>query len=768
MTIENDHLFLVNDDAKSYKIKYGKIKKDITDDVKEDITAFPEADEDGKQYGRQDGEWTEIVHTPEYTDADVNDLLNTTSNSAGKILGYNGNEYVWVQDQNSGDGGGGSWGGPADKVTYTHPGGSARNVQDRLQDRTSVLDFYDKDVHGNDHTICIQAAVDWVGKNGGGTVYFPAGNYNVKITKKYGHRPLDENDTVKHDPESPDWKLCAVTVPYDNVHLVGAGQGATVIKATDANPTDDACYGIFQVAKTPILNAGEAGHKPVFGGSVRDMTLDNNTMTDTALKGGTLLVRGIQDYTVQNVTIKRSGFYGVSMQKGGFRNVTFQNMILQDITRDGIDMKDNGNKTFGVQFDNITCRRVCKRKVRDSAGEPIESAQACLDVQGYGLQFNNIIIEDIGNEGNCGIRVKQSGKSGARGNPGRRCSINNVYLQTDKKLQAGVLIKAGGVSLSNVKLLAKAEDALVLIEQPNCSLINCYLQNADKGVLLKAAPTVNGDVDPNDYPAGDGGDFTVIQSCVFRNMTTGVDCNRANCNISNNIFDKLSIGIDLTSSTQGDTDGAVVMGNQFTKAVSNDIAYNKNNQQFILNNVNHVSPSIVVENNTTQGPMMTFVAADGDEILKIGRGIGFHGADPKRKQSIGGNVATDLDDVVKDLVKELDEIGLIKNDTINIPGNNQKGVTSIKAGSGISVNQSTGDVTITATGNSGAFDPNGMLKTSGNGIGFYGTSPVSKRETKGRLYGGNLSQTQKTLLDLIKNLEQIGLITNGTTNDPIS
>ena len=67
MTIENIDLLLVNRGSSSHQIKYEKVKTDIAGSV----DATPEAPEDGKQYGRQDGQWTEIVPTPEYTDADV-------------------------------------------------------------------------------------------------------------------------------------------------------------------------------------------------------------------------------------------------------------------------------------------------------------------------------------------------------------------------------------------------------------------------------------------------------------------------------------------------------------------------------------------------------------------------------------------------------------------------------------------------------------------------------------------------------------------------
>ena len=62
MTIENNDVLLVNRGTTSHKIKYETLKTDLLADQ------TPDAPEDGNQYGRQDGAWTEIVHTSPYGD----------------------------------------------------------------------------------------------------------------------------------------------------------------------------------------------------------------------------------------------------------------------------------------------------------------------------------------------------------------------------------------------------------------------------------------------------------------------------------------------------------------------------------------------------------------------------------------------------------------------------------------------------------------------------------------------------------------------------
>ena len=727
MTIENEDRLLVNRGSKSYQIKYEKIKQDIEGD----INAFPEAPEDTKQYGRENGEWTEIVHTPEYTDADVDAhlRLDVGSDSTGKVLGYDGSNYQWVD----------SSGGGSDETTYKHPGGISRTVQDRLQDATSVKDFGAEGDGTKDDTDKINACIDWVGQNGGGTVYFPPGTYMVELKGTKG----DGTNS---------WHQCALKVNYDNVHLVGAGQGATIIKSIatsfqvlddgDPDPSTykDNSYGLIEVIKYPFGNAIDADNPgtPVQGGSVRNMTLDNNISSTDVMSGAVLHLKHTSNYTVENVGVKNSPFYGIGMQNGGFVNVIISNVTLTNITRDGIDLKDNGNISWGTRIDNVTCINVGR-------GSDPGAPYACVDLQGDALQVSNLVCKNLGSGCGAGLRLKQAGKEGKRGDPGWYSSISNVYIEYtgSSKIKHGIQLKARGVSVFGAKVRGQFQYGIA-VEQAGCSLIGCYVQGDrtdDTGTIGCYIEPASGS-NTDEYPDR-GGEYTMIQGCQFRNTWKSIQVLRPNCTIIGNAFFNAGIGIDVNNT---DVTNAVIFGNVFDDSVKNDIEQAQNKTIFMLNNVGNWGPGITVQNaydgGQALGQIMALTAANGEKQIKISQnGVGFYGQNPVQKQEVTGDTGSNVNAVVRDLLIELAQTGLIKNSTTNTP-----------------TPTPTPPPTPTPSPSEN-FDPNGMVKTSPSRIGFYGESPVQRQTVSGNLQ----TNLDDVVRDLIRELAQTGLIIDNTS-----
>ena len=175
MTISNNDVLLVNRGSTSYKIKYENVKNDITGDVDQ----FPEAPQDGNQYARENGAWTQVTNPTTYTDSDVDNHLNINSANAGQVLGWSGADYQW---QEASTGGGA---GDPTTISYTYPGGQQRTLQSRLEDYRSVKDWGAVGDGTTDDTVAVRAAL-----NSKHLIYFPKGTYRITSTLNFANKKI--------------------------------------------------------------------------------------------------------------------------------------------------------------------------------------------------------------------------------------------------------------------------------------------------------------------------------------------------------------------------------------------------------------------------------------------------------------------------------------------------------------------------------------------------------------------------------------------------
>ena len=511
-----------------------------------------------------------------------------------------------------------------------------------MTDYTSVKDFGAVGNGSTDDTDAIQSAIDWVGTNGGGTVYFPPGVYNVHL------------DSQNTSSGSASYQVAALKVPYDNVHLVGAGVGATVIRAQSTT----GAYGIIQILEAPIQN----GVVKITGGSLQKMTIDGR-YTGNAVDGeGRHIVKpqGIKNYLFQDLHLKNSRQYGIGMQNGGFQNVTLRSIIIDSINRDGIDLKDNGGNSFGVKLENITTFNTPRQQDNTVP-------YACIDLQGEGLQLTNIYCTDIGSDGaGAAIRSKQSDEGRVTG--GVECSMTNIFIENSgKELSHGIMIRAGGASITNAKIISttgtKRIDEGMSIEQGRCSIQGCHIKNARIGMHIRKPGGAN---DTAVYPDPDGGAYSVVYGCNFEGIVNDcIDLDTGNVSIQTNVFTDSKNGIVADNNNAGNSD--LMVANNIFKNVSGQKTLFKDgvNALGVFNNINDNKPYIGYRQTSTQNQMVFYEPDNTRALLISNNGIGFFNTEPANQQTVSGDITNNTAAVLRDLIIELAQYGLIKNATTN-------------------------------------------------------------------------------------------------------
>lgn len=131
-------------------------------------------------------------------------------------------------------------------------GAVGRTVHQKLQEYISVKDFGATGDGSTNDTVAIQAAIDAVGANNGGVLWFPPGTYMIA-------RNVGTNDH---------W---GIKVPYSNVTLVG-GQGATLKRFNSDISTYALAYPLL------FLGAPDSNSTPVSMITVDGLLFEGNNV----------------------------------------------------------------------------------------------------------------------------------------------------------------------------------------------------------------------------------------------------------------------------------------------------------------------------------------------------------------------------------------------------------------------------------------------------------------------------------------------------------
>lgn len=371
-----------------------------------------------------------------------------------------------------------------------------------------------------DDTLAINAALDFVGVLGGGTVVLPAGTYRVSNS----------------NPSPAHWEnRRAVYIKYSNVHLMGAGVGATTLVLADG--TDAHVLNIG--------NRGISGEPKIVCNNVRisDMTIDGNRSTQSPPVIGEdhwaginvcnnadtgLVCKGV---ILERLRIHDIQYYGIGFQRNAFEDCAVRNVLIEDVNADGIDCKGDDDKaSTNNVIDNVTVRRYGGgAALNGQAGidlrqgwiatnvdvsEPEVSAQVGLRIQNgesgatprTPTQFKNFRATGASVSGSSGVRIISRWGSATDGicdrwGDGLSCSDPEGRIQNVKSVSC---VSAGFRLWQNATAGVKSDLA---------ALVGCTSRDNNAGVVVDGAGEIN------------------LFSCDFRNNNIGLDIRSGSTNV---------------------------------------------------------------------------------------------------------------------------------------------------------------------------------------------------------------------------------------------
>lgn len=274
----------------------------------------------------------------------------------------------------------------------------------------SMLDDMFGGPTGLDVRVPLQAAIDYVGDNGGGVVFVPAGTWQVSKNPSHSY---------------------AINV-RTGVTLRGEGY-STVIQLA---PSEDATVlNLLGVSKVRIA----------------DLVVDGNRAEQTvgAAAHG-IRLESVSDSAIQGVKVMNANSYGIGMQAGTMTNILLDDLDVQNTGSDGIDIKNHNDDNSGIFIRNIR-----------GEGWAIDgSGDVLLDIRGP-AHLAHIHGKNPGSDEASGIRFRDGELLSTNGLGGHNSTLVDFTLEMGTA-DDGVRIEARNVDVIGGKVFGGLRGLYVL------------------------------------------------------------------------------------------------------------------------------------------------------------------------------------------------------------------------------------------------------------------------------------------------------------------
>ena len=396
----------------------------------------------------------------------------------------------------------------------------------------------------------IQDAINDANSGGGGYVFIPAGTYTI----------TDSGNNVGLRLK-------------DNVYLVGAGQGRTILKLGDGENS-------HVILASGISNTG-----------VFNLTVDGNRTNGTGSAVHGIRSGGVTNFHIDNVEVKECLGYGIGLEAGDQIGIYLRNLYINNVGRDGIDFKNPNGLNDAIFLSNI--------RVEDFGLDGSLAGQKGVDIRGPAV-ISGLFVNGFSSDGR-GVAFNLT-VGGAVG--GRRSSLSNFHFETATTgTTIGVETGNDWVAVSNGYIRNLATGWKVVGNAQGNSITNVTCDSCTTGFHVS------------------DGDLAALSNVIASGGTTGFQFTTAirNTLVNGRATSTTGILIDAAGADN------VIIGGNYTGSTT-PLTDNGTNTQVIA--ADDITPNVIRRNLK----LLADLELDGD-LNHDGSNVGFYGTSPTAQQT---------------------------------------------------------------------------------------------------------------------------------------